>query len=516
VPNFAGPRQPVIIAHALDAEHILSGPVAGMSGSPVYIDGRLAGAYAYGYLWPKEQALIGITPIEQMLEILDFPPTAAVTSNGRLSGTQSNWEGLRLEPLPAPFQLSGFSRATLDIFQDQWRELGLDVVAGMGAGGGGEAKAEQWKLEPGAAVAAVIATGDFSAAATGTITYVDGDRLLGFGHPFLGLGALDMPMAGAEIITIVQSLRQSFKMSLPGPLVGTVSQDRLTGIGGKLGEVPEMTRIVVRTQPFDGQSREFEGRIWQHPQILPLFSAMSAMEGGLRTLEGQDRQTFRMKVRIQPEGLPEVRYTSVASGPMGLFPLVMDLQGNLLRLTENPFGHQRIEEVEVEIVTDPEWRIQVLREVRLLNSRVRSGEDMLVRLRVEGFREQMTELEVTIPVPAGLPRGERLFLEIADATAVDLSDGTRGAPASGVEDIVNRMNRIRSQDSIYVRLLAAATGLSVDTQQFPALPASVRAQLGHPDMHIPRKLISENVIWEQRLEVGGEFRGEYRLPITLE
>ncbi|MCD8483177.1 MAG: hypothetical protein LR015_11230 [Verrucomicrobia bacterium] len=137
MPNMAGPQQPVIIALSHDPEHITTGTVAGMSGSPVYIDGKLIGAYAYGWIWPKEQALIGITPIEYMLEILDFPDESALAPLRPRTGTQAQeFEGRRLEQLPAPLFVSGFSAATVQHFRSQWLQWGIDLQDGLGAGAG--------------------------------------------------------------------------------------------------------------------------------------------------------------------------------------------------------------------------------------------------------------------------------------------------------------------------------------------------------------------------------------------
>lgn len=517
MPGMAGPQQPVIIALSPDPEHIMTGTVAGMSGSPVFIDGKLIGAYAYGWLWPKEQALIGITPIENMLEILGFPDEQALEAlRPPPRGQAGDFEGRRLEQLPAPLFVSGFSAATVQHFRPQWLEWGIDLQEGLGAGAVAPDHLRDWRPEPGAAVAAVLAEGDFSAAATGTVTWVDGDRLLGFGHPFMGIGAMDIPMAGADIMTIVQSLRVSFKMSRPGTVIGTITQDRLTGIQGDMSRVPEMTDVVVRTQPLSGTARTFQSRLWRHPQIMPVLASMALLDGGLLTLEGEDRQTFRLNTRIEMAGREPILLSQVGSGPAGMLTLIVETQSVLLRLMENAFEPVVIERVEFDISTEYAWRLNTLRHVRLLDGRPRAGADLDVLLRIDGFREAAQLPTVTIPIPPFLAAGDSVVVQIADAQTLNAADGAIGVAPVSVDDLVSRIRLLRSQDSVYVRLLRPANGARFDGVELPGLPPSVRAQIAQPDLHVPRQTLNEIVLWETRIPVRGEFRGTYRIPLILQ
>lgn len=517
MPGMAGPQQPVIIALSPDPEHILTGTVAGMSGSPVFIDGKLIGAYAYGWLWPKEQALIGITPIENMLEILQFPeemelaPLRPPTWN-----RATDVDGRRLEPLPAPLFVSGFSPTTIRHFRSQWLEWGIDLQEGLGSGAGEPEHLIDWRPEPGAAVAAVLAAGDFSAAATGTVTWVEGDRLLGFGHPFMGVGALDIPMAGADIMTIVQSLRLSFKMSRTGPIIGTVTQDRLTGIQGDMSRIPAMTEVVVRTQPLSGTARTFRSQLWRHPQVMPVLASMAMLDGGLLTLEGEDRQTFRLSTRIELAGRDAIELRQVGSGPTGMLALIVETQNVLMRLMDNAFEPVVIERIEFDVATEYAWRLSTLRHVRLMDGRPRAGADLDISLRIDGLREATQFPVVSIPIPASLAAGDTVVVQIADGQTLNAADGAVGVAPVSVEDLVRRINMLRPQDSIYVRLLRPSAGARFDGLEFPGLPASVRAQIAQPDLHVPRQTLNEIVLWETRIPVSGEFRGTYRIPLILQ
>ena len=233
VENFIGPQRPVIICKALDATNILTGPVAGMSGSPVFIDGKLIGAYAYGFLWPKEQSLFGVTPIEDMLEVeSNYPPVFKHAGTNGLTraeaGADPQWLATpasaaslpplatlqsAMKPLPTPLFVSGVSERTLRKFAPQLAGLGLEV---MQAPSGRASHNIDNDLKPGTPVAGVLMSGDFHFAGTGTVTWRKGNRILAFGHPFLQSGPAEMPMASAEILTVVQSVRARSSCPTPG------------------------------------------------------------------------------------------------------------------------------------------------------------------------------------------------------------------------------------------------------------------------------------------------------------
>ncbi|HEV2320167.1 MAG TPA: hypothetical protein VGV18_10485, partial [Verrucomicrobiae bacterium] len=259
--NFIGPGRPVIICEGLDATNKLTGPVAGMSGSPVYVDGKLLGAYAYGFVFPHDQDLFGVTPIEEMLEVEKYPPAANPWGNGLMAGAAApgnpQWLAAPVaganvppltemqsvfKPLPTPLFVSGISQRTLQMFGPELNKLGLQL---MQAPSGSADPVANTNLEPGAAVSGVLMSGDFDFAGTGTVTWRDGNRILAFGHPFMQSGPTEMPMATAEILTVVSSIEESFKLLNVGQVVGTIYQDRLTGIAGEVGRMPRTTHVQI-------------------------------------------------------------------------------------------------------------------------------------------------------------------------------------------------------------------------------------------------------------------------------
>ena len=333
--NFIGPQRPVIICKALDATNKLTGPVAGMSGSPVFINGKLIGAYAYGWTWPKDQALIGVTPIESMLEVeTNYPPGARIPAgtnrlasrNAGETGAEPQWlvapagdgPGLptpatlqsTMKPLPTPLFVSGISERVLQKFSSRLSALGLDVMQAPS----GRAHDIDNDPKPGQPLAGVLMSGDFHFAGTGTVTWRHGNRILAFGHPFLQSGPTEMPMASAEILTVVQSVARSFKLSNTGPIIGTIYQDRLTAIAGEIGRKPNTTHFEAHLDAPGGKTRFFQGELFQNQRLSPIISAISLLESLYDTMESEEQQTIYLDTTLEIPGHEPVKLTDAASG----------------------------------------------------------------------------------------------------------------------------------------------------------------------------------------------------------
>lgn len=518
VDNFAGPKHPVILAEALDAENILSGPVAGMSGSPVYIDGRIVGAYAYGYVWPKEQAVIGITPIEQMLEIFDLPkmslehrPAAAITV--AQGGAQADSPGTpRLQAVPSPMMFGGFSDRTVAAFRDEVEALGF-VPASSPVGGGEDISLD---LRPGAPIAGVLMQGDFSAAATGTITWTDGERLLAFGHPFMQAGSVELPLAGADIITVVRNLRSSFKLANIGPPEGRLFQDRLTGIAGMRGDVPPMAnlRLVLEGAPED--ATEFRASLWPHPGFLPLLTAMSVMEGTSQTLYREEEQSLRLDGSITLEGGEKLALSARSSGAGAGSQLAFAVLARLSELVDNPFEPLRVVDVDLTIGADAGIQATVLRQVQLGDARPRPGRVMPLILRTMDYRGETSTLSLEVPIPADLVPGQTVELTVTDAAgANDLIAASRRS-ANGVEDVLDNWRETRPDGFIYVFVTSGDTSPEVDGQSLPGLPPSIRSNLGAAATDFVVAHGGRHIRWEGKMPVAGVFAGQDTLSLKLQ
>jgi hypothetical protein len=518
--HFVGPNQPVIICEAIDDKNILSGPVAGMSGSPVFIEGKLVGAYAYGYTWPKEQAIIGVTPIHDMLPVFedkgaDLAATGTVnpywksvepTSRERLNDYQTV-----LQPLPAPLIASGISDRTLKAFQSELDELGIKVMTGPGGSASSELSGE---IEAGSAVSAILMRGDFNFGATGTVTHVVGDKILAFGHPFFQWGSVEMPLARAEILTVVRSMPSSFKLSNMGEMVGRVYQDRLTGISAEIGPVSPMTELTISITYPDYEDKEFSAEMFRHPRLSPVVAAMATMEALQGSLEYSEEQTLRVKTIVDVVGYDPIEVTDIFAGTGVATSAAFQQMAIHQLLSDNTFDPPVIESIRVEIETRPVTEITYLEAVYLHEEEVQSGGSVNMTLQMKNHQGDRFNRQVSFVLPEEI-RKERVEILVADAVSADKVEFEGFYTASRFEHLLERIVELKSRDHIYIKLLRRSPGISFEGQHLAGLPPSTLTLLKNAKgLKIDKDTTRESG-FEMRIPVDSEFRGSALLPLTV-
>tara|TARA_Y100000588_G_scaffold308305_2_gene332801 strand:- start:6137 stop:7891 length:1755 start_codon:yes stop_codon:yes gene_type:complete len=519
--HFVGPDQPVIICEAIDEKNVLSGPVAGMSGSPVFIEGKLVGAYAYGYSWPKEQAIIGVTPIHNMLPVFENKDIE-VASSGTIN---PHWKSVELtsrdrlgeyksvlKPLPAPLIAAGISDQTLQAFQEEFDKLGIQVMNGPG---GSSMKELTGSIEAGSAVSAILMQGDFNFGATGTVTHIEGDQLLAFGHPFFQWGNVEMPLAQAEILTIVRSLPASFKLSNTGGMVGRVYQDRLTGIAAEIGQVSPMTDYSVSVEYPNFDDKNYSAKIFRHPRLSPVIGAMATMEALRGVLEYSEEQTLRVKTRVKIEGYEPIEVTDVFAGTGVESASAFQQMAIHQLISDNTFDSPPIESMEVEVEASPVTEIIYLEAVYLHQDTALAGETVNLTLQMKNHQGKRFSKEVAFKLPEEV-RKERVELLVADALAVDKVEFEGFYTASNFEHILERIADLKSRDHIYVCLLRRSPGISLEGQHLAGLPPSTLTLLKNvKGLKIDKDTLREST-FEMSIPVDAEFRGSAILPLTVD
>src|SRR5437667_496906 len=304
LPGFPGPHQSGIIARLSGNNVEKTGVFAGMSGSPVYIDNRLVGAIAFSFPFSKEP-IAGITPIQQMIDIFEngshetrLPKQPRVVSFAQLASKE--WKptlprpavsstsliapvsdgsrlvplmGQQMTPIATPVAFGGITQESLAMFAPQLMASGLLPVSGAGGSAAITplAKATEKTLTPGTSISVQLVRGDYSIAASGTVTFRDGDRIYAFGHPFLSLGASDMPMSESAVVTVIPNVNNSFKLSVPGQMVGSISQDRGSGVFGQLGRAPGMIPVRIHLHTRRDRSETYSYEIANDSFLTPLL-----------------------------------------------------------------------------------------------------------------------------------------------------------------------------------------------------------------------------------------------------
>jgi len=504
-----GPEQSLILAKLTGGPLSRTGVMAGMSGSPIYFDGKLAGAIAYSFPFTTEP-IAGIRPIAEMLNTLGEaepgqPPSGARAGVARIPLGDGSWmERSMLDPRflltppgprPAGFEprlmpvatsagLAGFSERTLEVFGPQLRGLGLQPVQGI-SGQDATASGSPRAVEPGSMISVALVRGDLDVSASGTVTHVDGDRLYAFGHRFLSSGPTQMPLMRSSVITIVPNLSNSFKIAGAGAPVGAITEDRSTGVAGKLGQQPHMIPVRIGVRADGGRERRYNLELVDDRFLTPFLVQMAVFSAIDATEHQLGAASFRMTgaVEFTQEGAPPLRLDNMFSGPSSVLMEVATAAAvPLAYLLQSGFEDLSIGEVELAIeASDDERRLDIDR-AWLSKTNVRAGDivELAVALRDPKGAEIVKKTEYR--VPAGITPGP-LEVTVSDAGTLNAQEWQLFAnprQAASSAQLVEALNRLRRNDRLYVRVWRPSRGFLLQTERLPEPPASVAGLLSIP------------------------------------
>lgn len=459
------------------------GVASGMSGSPVYFDGRLAGAVAFSWPYSRE-AIAGITPIALMRRIPGRPavatpplpavvPTFAELAARRAPAGLLERELARLRPrlagdaAPAmQWAMSGFGDATRDLLQ---RALGSG-----GAPAGEAAPGAATELVPGGPVAALLVDGDFKLAAAGTVTDVDGDEVLAFGHPVLGVGPVEVPMAAAEVVTVLSSSFSSFKIANVGPVVGAFVQDRSPGVRGRLGASAPMVPVTLRVHG-PGGSDEFHMRITAMPQLAPAMLTSATIAGLEAATRANGLQGLDMVARFYIAGHGELTLEQSFDGPSGGANLASTLITYAAFLLQNDFGELALDRVEIDLEQAEQPRTARLLAAHAERGVVRPGERLRLNLDLAAYRGEPFRHSLTVDIPHNLADG-RYFLFVGDGPSVDAARlAVERAEPVNLRQALEFLRSLHARRELVVLGVTDARGLAVAGEVLPELPGSMRS-----------------------------------------
>ncbi|MBV8897611.1 MAG: hypothetical protein JO051_13955 [Acidobacteriaceae bacterium] len=504
--NMWGPHQDIIVAK-LTGKASRTNVAGGMSGSPVYIDGKLVGAISLRMSVFSPDAICGITPIKLMLEVQDFDASrpldsrtpdkvqvasAAVPMPGELlnsvmaSGSGNLPITTSMTPIATPIAMSGFSDEAMKAFSPVFSQLGMSVAQG---GSGGQldsaTPAGDWRtaLQPGESVAAVLVSGDMTMTGGGTVTYNDGKRILAFGHPMFNLGRVDMPLAKDEIITTLASSYQPTKMGNASEVVGALHQDRHSAIAGELGATAHMIPVTMHVKSFASDnsvrnSRDFHFNVFVDQKWTP-YLMMATLFNTLSNLNDfSEEATYRLHGELQVEGQHRIELTTMQAPAETPIPTPMLLAGwwgdkfNRLFVNSNKLPNVTAVNVSVDLL--PERRIAQIESAWIADNKVTPGAEVPVKVFLRPYRGDRIEKTVAVKIPAGLNKGEHQIL-FSDADTLSRFQNIASS-LNRIEDIpqmVAMLNDERSNNRLYVSLIESQPTVYSDEKVLPSLPASV-------------------------------------------
>ena len=528
----------LILARATSPRVERTGVAQGMSGSPVYVDGKLIGALSSGWAFSREP-IFGITPIGEMLAVLDEPDTPVAPETAGPIGAdplgsprarfgEYRWAGdddepaapapaatpRRATPLGLPLAMSGAAPGASDLLSALFEPAGLAVVPGGRDRGAARAR----PLEAGDAVAVDVLRGDLNLSAIGTVTYRDGDRVLIFGHPFFQSGQVRLPLSTARITTVMGSVNMSFKIGTPGTPVGTATQDRRAAVAGRLGPAPALMPLRVVVRGAAPREQRFAFQCIEDRALMPQLVSAAVVNSLFESGGGGSQQSAEWSVTIWSGGR-RLRTGDLAAGDAPVNDLVAGVGGPVRFLGANPFTRFRADSIVVELEVRPGRAQSTLRAASLAAPSVRPGGTARVRAQLERWRGERETVTLDLPVPEELPDG-RYVLHLGGGAEADRYTAAR-LPARfrvvSLDDAWRRLGGARRSDALHATLWARAPEVNADGEDLPELPASALALLGSAQQAGDRARRGDWALVEElRRPLDRVVRGELLLELVVD
>ncbi|HEV3221132.1 MAG TPA: hypothetical protein VGZ48_15305 [Candidatus Acidoferrales bacterium] len=503
LPDLIGPREPVILVQLLGEKVQHTGVVAGMSGSPVYIDGKLVGAIALKFGQFTKEPLAGVTPIQNMMEVT--PSTAAprtASGEGVTPGdenqasppryaipeevvAQNTWPksdsslgggGAFLTPIETPLVVSGISPAVLAQFAPQLASYGLVATSG----GSGTPQPDDANIVPGDMVSVVLVSGDTSVAASCTVTAIIEGRVYACGHPIFGFGNVQYPLARGRVVATLSSDLDSTKIVTTGGTIGTLSQDRITAVMGTLGAGPKMIPMDMTIVTRSGE-RNFHFQLANDPKITPLLVNLEAMNGLTSNTAYSDGTTLRISGDIQIAGHSPVQLDNMfapvdSPAPDGAV-VAGTVAGLFTRVFTNPYEKPQIEHIQLKLESLPERRVTTIDGAWSESPEAAPGQTIQVKVLLRSYRGPSEVRTIPVTIPQQADRGTTMRVLVSDSLNTDRATRPISAfaitnQAGGLEQLIHMLNRERRNNRLYVTLLQPTTTLLLEDKELPNAPLS--------------------------------------------
>ncbi len=487
-----GPKESLIIARLSGGPLEHTGVMQGMSGSPVYIDGKLIGAVAMAFPFAKDP-IAGIRPIEDMLRAAGAAPPqpapAPPPRRNRLALIDGNLSGIfapsepvmagsaRMVDIATPMSFGGFTRATLEYFTPQLRALGLEPMQGVSAGGKlSDALGNPADLHPGSMISVEMLSGDLTVGADGTVTYIDGSRIYAFGHRFLDIGQTSLPFARAEVLTSLANVNTSFKLSAAKEWMGVINQDRSATVAGELGKRSDLVPVSFTVAGSGRAPETYNMRMVDDSLLSPLLLQMAAFSVIDRTERTLGASTLRISGEIEfRNGPAPIRLDNMFSADTGTAAIAsMSAAVPAAYVMQSSFDALRLSKVNVRIETIDKKRLVNIDNITASKHEVRPGDSIMLSVLLAGENGAETRRQVEYKVPIGALPGP-LYFTISDATTANITDFRQilGANPRTTAQLIETVNGLHPNTKAYIRVWRADPAFQLEGADFPAPPASV-------------------------------------------
>ena len=523
MPNFLGPKQSIILVQLKGPKVEHTGVVAGMSGSPVYFDGKLAGALSLKLGVFTKEPIGGVTPIEDILyPSMQNAPAAAAMQQLSIPSEASNRTGLpsgsALAPIETPLVFSGFQPAALQQFANQLQGYGFIAAQG----GTTAARPDDAKLAPGDMAGMVLVQGDASINSACTVTAVRGDQIYLCGHPFLSLGKVQIPMARSRVVTTLSSDLSSTKIVNVGGAIGTIDSDRLTAVSGKLGASPAMIPLDLELA-VPGGLKKLHFELVNHPKLTPLLVALTSFNGLTQNTLYGEGTTLHLTGEIDLRGHPPVKIESTFAPGDSLspdaLPIALTIQNVFTRLYTNSFEIPDVEQIKFHVESVPGRKSFTIESAWLEKGEAVPGESLRVRVLLRSYRGTSEIQETTVRVPEQVAHGTTLRVLVSDSELLNRASRgftvSGGSGSAGLDQLISLLNRERHNDRLYVGLFTPSPTILWDDKELPNVPLSeINVVDGRPTPGSVQ-VLRESLASEAAIPLGGPVAGVVSLYLQI-
>jgi hypothetical protein len=493
-----------------------AGIIQGMSGSPIYIDGKLLGAVAFAWEFAKDP-IAGVTPFSQMCQyvrsndrriaaesksraggkfhaasfgvpllidgLADEAPISPLSSSQPITVSGGGIGGMT--PIVTPLAASGFGPRALNLLSDRLRPLGMAPMSGGAAPERVVREEGDRPLAPGSPLSIAMVMGDFDLSGIGTVTHVEGDRVYGFGHPMFSLGACEFPMMTGYIHTVYPRASVSMKMGSPLKVVGVIDTDVSTSVAGRIGPKPDMLPLSVRVKTSQfADAHTYRVQMVREPVLLPNL-IMAVLTNAIDT-EGNlpEELTAQLSATIRIKGFDPISVSDTFSGPrytgpMGAAALFSPLASMVNILVKNSMAPVRIESIDCDVQIEPGRKVAQIDTVRLVSETIEPGHDLKAIVTLKPFKGERETVELSIPIPADFPEGpcEAVFCDAANSIRRKFRNDPAVLEPRDLNGVIQtiRIQTEPKRTAVYAHIPSPERGLSVQGQPLPNLPGSVRA-----------------------------------------
>ena len=530
MPNFLGPKQSIILVQLKGPKVEHTGVVAGMSGSPVYLEGKLAGALSLKLGIFTKEPIAGVTPISDVLAggaqgsnppsaSPQGPPGAEAAFTGDLAAHAGLAGGAELHSIETPLVFSGFQPSAIQKFSGQLGSMGF--VAAQG--GTTAARPDDSKLAPGDMAGMVLVQGDVSINSACTVTAIQGDRVFLCGHPFLNLGDVQLPMARSRVLTTLSSDLASTKIVNVGGPIGTITGDHLTAVTGKLGAAPAMIPLELTTTSALG-TKTIHAEIVNHPKLTPLLLGITTFNGLTQNIVYGETTTLKMDAQIKLKGHAPVQIenTFAPSDSMSQdgMPVALSVMSTFMRLFNNTFEKVDVEKITLHVESLPGRQSYTIESAWLEKGEAAPGETLRLRVLLQPYRGAPRIEETSLRVPDQVLRGITLRVMVSDADWMNrasrgfVAAGGPGGP-QGLDPLISLINKERRNDRLYVGLFVPTPTMLWDDKELPNVPLSeINAVDGRPAPGSVQ-ILRESLAGEASLPMSGPVSGIISLNLPI-